>query len=330
MPLRNFAVISLACVLLTGWGHWGPPVKIGLALDQSRGREVLSREIKEDLEGNRAELILRDAEGSSTTQERQVGDLLAQGIQALVILPVDPKKSGSLVEAAHKTGIKVISLERLIPTGGLDYLIAFDDIKTGELQAKAMVEKHPKGTFALFTGNDGSRIREGQFKGLSPYTEKGEIQVVSSLSAKNPLTPAQAAKEAEALLKPEKFHVDAVLASNNLRAQGTVLALEKEGLAGKVPVAGVGEDMESCRRIHAGTQTLTIYDSPKKLGEETAYLSAKIARKATQFDCQFTDVETKDGKTLAVYLSPKVVDGKNLESTIIKDGVQKKEDVYGK
>jgi D-xylose transport system substrate-binding protein len=75
---------------------------------------------------------------------------------------------------------------------------------------------------------------------------------------------------------------------------------------------------------------MTVYEPPKKLAEETAYLAAKLARKATEFDCEFVDVPN-GGKTVkAVLLTPIAVDAKNLDSTIIADQVQKKEDVYGK
>jgi D-xylose transport system substrate-binding protein len=75
---------------------------------------------------------------------------------------------------------------------------------------------------------------------------------------------------------------------------------------------------------------MTVYHPPKKLAEETAYLAAKLARKATQFDCQFVEVDNGTAKVRAVLLTPIAVDAKNLDSTIISDGVQKREKVYEK
>jgi D-xylose transport system substrate-binding protein len=324
MRLKNplFLIFSLFLALpfLSGWGHWGPKVKIGLSLDQALGREALVKNLKEEFEDNRAELVLMDAKGNPKTQEAQVRDLIAQGIQALVILPCDPSKSRPLVETAHKAGIKVISLERLIPNSGLDYLVVFDGEKAGELQAKAMVKRVPRGRYMLL-GRDSADavcrdIQEGQMKVLKPLIDRGDIQIV-------------------ALPKSRKFPkslkgIDAVLASNNEKTEQIIQAMEKEGLTGKVLVAGIGDDLNSCRRIVSGTQIMTVYHPPKKLAEETAYLAAKVGRKATQFDCQFTELDNGDSKILAVFLTPLAVDVKNLDSTVIRDQGYKKEDVSGK
>jgi len=315
MRLRLFLLLGFIFPFLTGWGHWGPQVKIGLSLDHAQGREILVHKLKEELEENRADVLMADAKDDPATQESQVKDLLAKGIQALIVIPANPLKAAPLVEAAHAAGIKVLSLGGMIP-GGLDYLVAFNAEKSGELQARALVAQVPKGRYALLgDSTDGSKgFRDGWMKVLQPLIDGGDIQIAASLAPDG----AKAPKDLESFLKGKK--VDALLTADN----------KKAGLSGKVPVAGDGEDLDTCRRIHTGTQWVTIYDPPQKLAEEAAYLAAKLARKAKQFDCQFTEINNGDFKTMAVLLTPLAVNAKNLDSTILKDGVVKKEDVYGK
>ena len=325
MRFRILLLFCLAFPLLTGWGHWGPRVKIGFAADNAQSREVLIKSMKEEMEDNRADLILTDAKGNPAVQEKQVKDLVAQGIQALIVLPVDAKKAAPLVEVAHQAGIKVISLEHLIPGSDLDYLIAFSPEKEGEIQAKAMVKRVPKGNYVLL--GEGQSFREGQMKVLQTLIEKGDIRILASRDSKG--TTQEAAKEMAAILKGEGKKVDVVLTSNGEIAEGAVQALTKAGLSGKVQVAGTGEDLQTCRRIIIfDTQALTIYHPPKKLAEEAAYLGAKLARKAKEFDCQFSEVDNGTAKSLAVFLTPVQVDAKNLDSTVIKDKIQKEEEVY--
>jgi D-xylose transport system substrate-binding protein len=319
MRFRIALVLVLAFPFLTGWGHWGPAVKIGLSLDHAQGREILVKKLKEELEENRADLLLTDAKNDPKTQESQVKDLIAQGIQALIVLPAEPSKAAALVEAAHQAGIKVLSLDHFIPNSGLDYLVAFDPQKTGSLQSRAMTDRVPKGVFLLL-GNEG--LWEGWMKGLKTSLDRGDIRIVASLSP-------QSQNAFRTQLKKEK-KVEAILASDAEATSRAVKTLEAEGLLGKIPLAGIGEDLQTCRRILSGTQVITVYDPPQKLAEEAAYLAAKVARKAKEFDCQFTEMENSGSKTLAVLLTPEVVDAKNLDSTIIKDGVQNKEEVYRK
>ncbi|HJT25600.1 MAG TPA: substrate-binding domain-containing protein, partial [bacterium] len=287
---------------------------------------ALVKSLKDEMEDNRADLLIKDAKGDSAVQESQVKDLIAQGIQALIVLPVDPKKAGPLVEVAHQAGIKVVSLESQIPDSPLDYLIDFNGFKAGELQAKAMVKKVPRGRYVLL-GSD-PNLRKGQMMALQPLIDKGDIRIVASRVSKG--NAPEMAKEMMAILKAGGNKVDAVLAGNSQTAQGAAQALAQAGLAEKVPVAGVSGDLGTCQRIHSGAQALTVYDPLPKLAEEAAYLTAKVARNAKQFDCQFTEMPNETGTTLAVLLTPIVVDAKNLDSTIIQDGVQKREEVYGK
>ncbi len=239
----------------------------------------------------------------------------------MIILPADPSKAAPSVEAAHKAGIKVLSLDCLIPQSGLDYLVAFDPEKAGALQARSLSD-HSPGAY-LLGGNGGSRA--GWMKTLKPLEEKGKVKVAGSLTTENASDP----KAFEPFLKGPK-KVEAILVSDEGSTQAAVRALEKFGLSGKIALAGVGDDLETCRRILAGTEVMTVYYPPKKLAEEAAYLAAKLARKAKEFDCQFTEMKNGDTKTLAVLLTPVGVDAKNLDSTIIKDGAQKRADVYRK
>lgn len=327
MRLRYSVILCFAFLSLTGWGHMGPKVKIGLSLDHTQGRESFLAKVKEAMEDNHAELMLKDAADDSATQENQVKDLIQQGIQALVVIPCKPSKAVVLVSDAHRAGIEVISLERLIPDSDLDYFIDFSTVKAGELQAQAMVKNVPKGRYVLLGGNQGERtfkdLREGQMKVLQPLIDRGDIQIAASKGGH----PANAQKNLPVILPRGNNTLLAVLASDP-KTLDSVQAIAN--LTEKVFIAGVGDDLSTCRRIASGAQLMTVYRPPQKLAEETAYLSSKLARKATTFDCQFVEVPNGEKAVKAVLLTPVAVDAKNLDSTIIADQVRKKEDVYAK
>ncbi len=333
MRLRIVTIGCLAILFLTGWGHWGPKVKIGLSLNHAQGHEVLVQKMREAMGDNRAELLVKDAKDDPAAQEAQVRELIQQGIQALVALPCDPLKAAPLVRAAHQAGIKVISVEKPIPGSDLDYLIGFNNVKAGELQAKALVRKVPKGRYVLLGGGPADAgfldFRTGWMKVLQPLIDRGDIQISASHRVTAHETSA-GSTEMEIILSRQNGRVDAVLASDNETAEGAIQALKKENLSEKVPVSGIGEDLSTCKRIASGTQTVTIYHPPQKLAEEAAYLAAKLARKATEFDCQFVEVDNGQGKVRAVLLTPEAVDAKNLDSTVISDKMQTKAEVYGK
>ncbi len=324
--------LCLALLFLTGWGHLGPKVKIGLSIDHTQGREIFLKSMRDESDETNADLLLKDASDDPVAQENQVKDLTQKGIQVLVVIPCDPFKAGPLVAAAHQSGIKVIALDQAIPDSFLDYFIDFNWLKEGELQAQAIVNKVPKGHYVFFGGDDDDlvykNIQEGWMRVLQPLIDRGDIQISASIAGGS--DTMEAAKSINRFLEGKESKVDAILTSNHSLAEMALQALEIKKLSGKVAVAGMGEDLATCRRIVSGTQTVTIYHPPQRLAEETVYLAAKLARKATTFDCQFVELPNGQQTVKAVLLTPAAVDAKNLDSTIIHDGVLKREDVYGK
>jgi D-xylose transport system substrate-binding protein len=316
--------ICFTALLLGAWGHRPAPVKIGLLLDQSRDREAFLRELKERAGDDALEWLIKDAKGNPQTQAGQARELIQQGAQALVVFPCEPDQESGLVQEARKQAIPVIALERPIPNCDLTFLIAYHPGKIGEMQAQALLKKAGKGGW-VFLG-EGSEaysleIRKGQLAALKSSLAKGDIRITASLNPGDSLGE----KEIRALLDSK---VTGVLATNPRLAEKAVEILQFKRRLGEVRVAGRGADLTTCQRLVEGTQALTVYEPARKLAEETAYLAGKAARKAKTFDCEFFTLPNGDKPVQAVYLTPMVVDTTNLESTVIKNQEQKREEVY--
>jgi len=108
-----------------------------------------------------------------------------------------------------------------------------------------------------------------------------------------------------------------------------VQALTAQKLAGKVLVTGQDADLAACQRIVAGTQSMTVYKPLAKLANKAAELAVALAQKKS-----FSDPVSKlnNGKidVPSILLDTTQVDKSNLDSTVIADGFQKKEEVYKK
>ncbi|HET9869165.1 MAG TPA: substrate-binding domain-containing protein [bacterium] len=308
MRLKPLLLLCLLLPWMAAWGHRQPPVTIGLCLDHGRGRELLLRLLEKAMDENQARLITRDAQDDPAAQVRQAQDLIGRGAQALVVLPCDPARESALAEQARRAGLKVVCLGQPLPSA--DYLIAFDRRKAGELQARALLAGHPRGRYLLL-GKD-REIRDGWMEALGPAIRKGDVQVAASTR-----------------WDPRTGPVDAVLAPDAASAQEAVEALAKSGLRGQVPVSGVGEDLPTCRRVLSGAQQSTVYRPAQKLAEETAYLSAKLARKAREFDCAFVEADNGASKIPAVLLTPRLLGAKDLESAVAGDGLWEPSDLQG-
>ncbi|MEK8106962.1 substrate-binding domain-containing protein [Micromonospora sp. M12] len=101
--------------------------------------------------------------GASTTvadQQAQITAMVTKGAKVIVIGATDAAQLATQVAAAHAQGVKVIAYDRLIKnTPDLDYYVAFDNFKVGQLQGQALLDgmkaKKPNGPYniELFSGS---------------------------------------------------------------------------------------------------------------------------------------------------------------------------------
>src|SRR6266545_1827666 len=129
-----FALLTGACVSgtkQTGEGGArktkGPnePIKIGFSMDTlkeerwQRDKDLVEKRAREI----GAELNVQVANGSDSEQIKQAENMLTQGIDVLIVAPHNGEIAASIVEAAHRQGVPVISYDRLIKNSDVDQAI---------------------------------------------------------------------------------------------------------------------------------------------------------------------------------------------------------------
>ena len=336
MRLKPLLAAGLSILLLGGCSKGGGAgrIKIGLSLDTLKeerwqhDRDLFVAHCNE----LGADVLVQAANSDDALQNSQAENLLTQGVQVLVVVPHNGKSAATIVESAHKAGVPVIAYDRLINDCDLDYYISFDNVRVGELQADYIVKKVPKGNYVLIGGaptdNNAKLFRQGQMNILQPLIDRGDIKVVANQWATD-WQPVEALKIMENALTQNKNKVDAVVVSNDGTAGGAIQALAEQNLAGKVPVSGQDADLAACQRIVAGTQSMTVYKPIKQLASKAADLAVALAKKQPITD-KATTINNGKKDVTSILLTPIEVDKSNLDSTVIADGYQKKEEVYKK
>ncbi len=333
-------ILAMACVqapqqnsgnnTTTGQNKSGK-IRIGLSMDTlkeerwQKDRDIFVKRAEE----LGAEVLVQAADGKDETQVKQAESLLTQGIDVLVVIPHNSEVAASIVEAAKRRNVPVISYDRLIKNSEPDLYISFDNEKVGAMQAQYLVEKAPKGNYILIGGaqtdNNAKLFRQGQMKVLQPLIDKGDIKIVADQWARD-WQPDEALKHTENALTMNKNDVVAVVASNDGTAGGAIQALNAQKLNGKVFVSGQDADLAALQRIVAGSQTMTVYKPVSKLAARAAEAAVALAKK----EKLETNGKVNNGKidVPSILLEPISVDKSNLDETVIKDGFQKREDVY--
>lgn len=343
--LHRFAVITLAFVLAllaacsatqrSGSNANKPParIRIGFAMDalkQERWQKDRDLFLARAAELG-ADVILQTADGSDDAQMKQVESLLTQGIDVLVIVPHNAEVAGSMVEMAKKQGVPVISYDRLVKNSEPDLYVSFDNERVGELQAKYLFERAPTGNYVLIGGaptdNNSLLLRKGQLKVLQGAIDSGAIKVVADQWAKEWLAE-EALKHAENALTQNNNNVVAMVVSNDGTAGGAIEAIKAQNLAGRVLVSGQDAELGALQRIVAGTQTMTVYKPISRLAPAAVEAAIALAKRE-----KLNTTRTVNNGRIdvpSILIEPIPVDKNNIDDTVIKDGFQKREDVYKK
>jgi D-xylose transport system substrate-binding protein len=276
-----------------------------------------------------AQIEVQAANGDDALQLSQAENLISRGVDVLVVVPHNAEVSAAIVAKAHKSGIKVISYDRLIVNSDVDLYISFDNEKAGELQAKAIVAKAPKGNYVLIEGadtdNNAHMFKKGQMNILKPLVEKGDINIVFDQATKE-WKPTNALANMERALQANHNQIDAVVAANDATAGGVIQALAAQKMAGIIPVSGQDAELAAAQRIVEGTQTMTVYKPIRKLAEAAAELAVKMAKGINVHADK--KVNNKKIDVPSILLDPIAVDKSNIDATIIADGFHLREDVY--
>ena len=306
------------------------PVKIGFSMDTlkeerwQRDKELVEQRAKE----LGAELNVQVANGDDNVQTKQADNLLTQGVDVLIVAPHNGVVAATIVEAAKKQCVPVISYDRLIKNADVDLYVSHQVVKIGEMQAKYLLDRVPKGNYLLIGGsptdNNAKLLHDGQMNILQPAVDRGDVKIVADQPSKEWL-PSEAQKNAENALTQNNNNIQAVVASNDGTAGGVIQALGP--LAGNpVLVSGQDADLPACRRIVEGKQAMTIYKPIKPLAFSAVEWAIKLANGEK--------VEAKDkinnGKidVPSILQVPVAVDKNNMMDTVIKDGYHKQEEVY--
>lgn len=332
----TFVLCLVAASLLAGCGQsaskpaGAKKIRIGFAMDalkQERWQKDRDLFLKRAEELG-AEVSLQTADGSDEAQMKQVESLLSQGIDVLVIVPHNAEVAGAMVDMAKKQGVPVISYDRLVKNSAPDLYVSFDNERVGELEAKLLYERAPKGNYVLIGGaptdNNSLLLRKGQMNVLQPAIDRKEIFIVADQWAKEWLAE-EALKHVENALTQNNNNITAVVTSNDGTAGGAIQALDKQGLAGKVLVSGQDAELFALQRILAGTQTMTVYKPISKLAPAAVEAAIALAKGEKLNITRSVNNGVIDVPSLLI--EPIPIDKNNVD-VVINDGFQKREDVY--
>jgi D-xylose transport system substrate-binding protein len=315
-----------------GDGGGGGGGKIGLLLPESKTTRYEAHDHPE-FEANLkrhcpdCEVIYSNANQDASAQQDQVEAALTEGIDVLVLDPVDSASAASMVNLAEQQDVPVISYDRLIlDSPGVDYYVSFDNVKVGELQGEALVKKladdgNATGPIVKINGSPTDNNAKLFGQGASSALDAAGVQVAQEYDTPDwsPDKAQQEMEQAITAVSPTGF--TGVYAMNDGTAGGAIAAMKGAGIdPATKPTTGQDAELEAIQRIVAGEQFMTVYKATSLETDATAQLAAALARGEDPPEGLIND-ETDNGAKMvpSVIETPVAVTIDNLQDTVFKD-----------
>ncbi|MFD5599250.1 substrate-binding domain-containing protein [Leucobacter sp. NPDC058333] len=301
---------------------------IGVALpDKTSENWVLAGKLfKDGLEkaGYKADVQYAPASNTVAEQQNQIQAMVTGGAKVIVIGAKDGKQLATQVQAAKDAGATVIAYDRLIEnTDALDYYVAFDNFKVGQLQGQALLDglearsKHDAPyNIELFSGSTDDANSAVFFNGamdvLQPKIDDGTL-VVGSDQTKIQQTATAGWKAENAQSRMDTIltsaysdkELDGVLSPNDTLARAVLTSVEQAGKPLPV-VTGQDSEVESVRSIMEGKQYSTINKDTALLVEQTIKMIGQL-QAGDEVDVNDTDQYDNGSKVVPAYLLDPVI-----------------------
>ncbi|THD46306.1 MAG: D-xylose transporter subunit XylF [Bradyrhizobium sp.] len=227
------------------------------------------------------EVIVQSAENDAQAQVAQAENVITQGVDAIVINPVDFNVAAQIAQMALEAHIPLASYNDLITGADQVAYIGRDAREGGQIAAKALVAKVPKGNYALIGGDPGQTgatdMQAGYHDILDRYVKAGDVKIVMDQLAKGwKAEPAQAF--AENALTQTGNKVDAFLVSYDGESLGVMQAVEGAGLkAGSIPVTGQDMELAAMQAIVEGRMDGSVWPAPDEMGTAAGKVAVAMA-----------------------------------------------------
>ncbi len=211
------------------------------------------------------ELIVNDSQDDAQTEANGIDDFITQGVDVIVLNPVDSEAAIAVVESAEAAGIPVITVDRAVDGAAVVTHVSSDNVLGGELATEELLSLiGGEGTVAQLEGipgTDASRERGAGFENILAGADGVELvsSVTANFSRDEGFTVAQDILQAN----PD---LDAIFAQNDEMALGAVEAADALGILDELVIIGFDATDDALVAVQDGRMDGTVAQQPFEIG----------------------------------------------------------------
>ncbi len=205
-------------------------------------------------------------ENDREQQIQVVEGFISQGVDGIVLAPLDDKALVRPVQEARLAGIPTVIIDSGLDSDEIVSFVATDNYLGGELAAQRIGQRREAGKVLLLRYQEGSAStynrEEGFLKRIEDYPR---LEIISS-DQYSGATRETAKQAAENLLNRFGDQVDAIFCPNESSTAGMLLALQDRSLAGEILFVGFDAAPALLDALEKGELDALVVQNPEKMG----------------------------------------------------------------
>ena len=223
------------------------------------------------------EILIQDAEGSSAKQSSELRNAVVQGVDGIILAPVDVNALVPAIDDVIDAKVPIITVDRKVTASKVPLAyFGVDNVAAGEAMANYVISKFPNGAKIFFlTGQLGSSTANERIKGVHQALAAGgaKYKIVSEQSGD--FSRARALTVTQNVLSSLPETPDAIIASNDDMAFGVLQAMQEARVPqNKILVVGLDALPEALPLIRDGVLAASVEDP---LAQATTAVDAFVA-----------------------------------------------------
>ena len=210
----------------------------------------------------RVKITVFDGNYDASVQQSQFENMVTQGFDAILFVPIDIEAGAAAVEIAAKAGIPVIGSNTRVNSPKLTSYIGSDDVLSGKMEAEIVAKAiGGSGGIVIIEGPIGQSAqierRKGNLEALKKYPN---IKVLEMKTAN--WSRAEALSLMENWLNAYPGQIKGIIGQNDEMALGAIQAVKQAGLRIKdFPAAGIDGVTDAMLAVKAGEMTSILQDA---------------------------------------------------------------------
>lgn len=223
--------------------------------------------------------MISPAQADAAQQVQIIENLIAQGVDAITVVPFSPEAIEPVLKKAREQGIVVVVHEASKQQNADVIIEAFSNYEFGKQMAKSLVEKMgDKGEIANFVGSLTSKSHNEQQDGVEDFIK--DYPGIKLVSRRNEDYDDQTkAYERTKELLATYPNLTGIIGSASTTVPGASLAVDERKLQDKVSVVGVATPVDARKYLDTGAADVIALWDPALAAKAMNVIAVRLLEK---------------------------------------------------